>query len=275
MTHIALKASPNQLRLALSFLLRVLKPKVTSPFVWLWTLLSGQKKNNQYFGDSPNVDTPSLKPLKIWGRHLSNPSRFGTYCFDFILKKQNIQLLGWIKHRRFRTQEETPAALDGLEEPEKLWNGWDCFSCPIYFLFPLPNLLPPCHLPFPTLTFSCYTSGPSTLPILTPIPQSLPVGSSCSCSSQYSTGSLYTSPSHLPLNPVLWLWSASSWSRFAGVLAQEGRVGKRQDAVTVPTAPVCQDSRWRRASIFRTLIPLSSAYVHAFWKKHHQHMANH
>ena len=79
MMLIALKASTNQLRLALS----ILSPessKTKGYFSFCLALQSviwtEKKKKNQYFWDSPNVDTPSLKPLKIWGCHLSNPSRF-------------------------------------------------------------------------------------------------------------------------------------------------------------------------------------------------------
>ena len=65
--------------LCLSFLLRVLKPKVTSLFVWLCRLKSGQKKKKSVFWRFPKcwhaisqipqaLGTPSLKPLKIWGR---------------------------------------------------------------------------------------------------------------------------------------------------------------------------------------------------------------
>lgn len=36
----------------------------------------------------------------------------------------------------------------------------------------------------PPMTFSCYSSGPCAPPILTPIPQSLPVGSFCFRSSR-------------------------------------------------------------------------------------------
>lgn len=197
MTLIALKASTNQLRLVLS----ILSPESSKtkgyfsfclalqPVIWT------EKKKNQYFWDSPNVDTPSLKPLKIWGCHLSNPSRFGA------------EALFWLYNMLYlkKKKQNTQRSLDGLsivdseckkklQQLSMVWKNLlkNCEMGGIVFLalspfsvsFTKPASSAPTTPTPPPMTFSCYSSGPCAPPILTPIPQSLPVGSFCFRSSR-------------------------------------------------------------------------------------------
>ena len=181
---IALKASPNQLRLALS----ILSPESSKTKGYFSFCLALQ----------PVIWTEKKKKISIFGipqmltRHLSNPSRFGNaisqspqdlgqrHSFDFktcfILKKQNIQ------RSLDRLSIVDSECKKKLQQLSMVWKNLlkNCEMGGIVFLalspFSVSFTKPASSVPStpnpPLLTFSCYSSGPCAPPILTPIPQS-------------------------------------------------------------------------------------------------------